>query len=141
MSVNAAPLLAEFDAAVYRLTAIKKAAYRFGDRCHVEIETAPGGRIRVTLRAKQSPDDPQCLLGEFRNEVLDQDLREIVAEETEAVRNLLLAQAFSPTSLLDPQGETGDYNEDPLGVRPSDVQKLDRMQAAGRDEKSGTGAR
>ena len=41
------------------------------------------------------------LEGEFRNELLDQDLRETIAEETERVRNLLLAQAFSGLSLTD----------------------------------------
>lgn len=29
----------EFDLAVYRLSAIKKAAYRFGDRFHVQLAT------------------------------------------------------------------------------------------------------
>lgn len=92
----------ELDTAVYRLNAIKKAAYRFGDRCQIEIATAGEGRVRVTLRSHPlRPAALELLAGELRNEVLDQELREVVAQETEAVRNLILAQAFSKTSILD----------------------------------------
>jgi hypothetical protein len=50
------------------------------------------------------------MAGEFCNEVLDQELRETIAEETAGIRNLLLAQAFSKTSLIDPELETADYD-------------------------------
>jgi hypothetical protein len=50
------------------------------------------------------------MAGEFCNEVLDQELREIIAEETVGIRDLLLAQAFSKTSLIDPELETCDYD-------------------------------
>jgi len=63
------------------------------------------------------------LAGEFQNEVLDQELREAVAEETKGIQNLLLAQAFSATSLLDPLGECADEGVDPLNIRSSDRQK------------------
>jgi hypothetical protein len=36
------------------------------------------------------------------------------------VRNLLLAQAFAQTSLLDPQGEQADYHDDPLNISRPD---------------------
>jgi His-Xaa-Ser system protein HxsD len=112
------PAVIHLDPGVYRLTAIKKAAYKFGDRCHVEIESGQaGGPVRVSLTPKRVPGDLPTLCGEFRNEVLDQELREVVAEETQAVRNVLLAQAFSGTALLDPTGEHGDPDEDPLDIR------------------------
>jgi His-Xaa-Ser system protein HxsD len=117
------PVVIELDTAVYRLAAIKKAAYRFGDRCHILIEPAGGTKIRVALTAKRLLDNPQFLAGEFQNEVLDQELREVVAAETEGVRNLILAQAYAQTSLLDPQGDTADYHDDPLGISASDAQK------------------
>lgn len=41
------------------------------------------------------------LVAAFRNEVLDQDLRSIIAKETEAIRNAVLAFAFSKTGLQD----------------------------------------
>lgn len=115
---TAQPHVLSIDPAVYRLTAVKKAAYRFGDRFHIEIEAPAEGPIRVLLTAKSndaavSPD------GEFRNEVLDQELREQVAEETGRIRDLLMAQAFSGVSLTDGTGETADFRADPLGIAAS----------------------
>lgn len=121
MTTKADPTSMEFDSAVYRLEAIKKAAYRFGGRCVAQIEVVRPGCVRVTLEPKNPGDDVGMLVGEFRNEVLDQELREVVAKETEAIRNLIVVQAFSKTSLLDADGETGDIEKDPLGIRKPDV--------------------
>lgn len=110
----------QFDEKVCRLTAIKKAAYRFGGRCFVRIELRDGGRADVTLTPKRPEMELPVIAGEFRNEVLDQELRELVAEETLGVRNLLLAQAFSATSLVDADGETGDPSHDPLAIGIAD---------------------
>jgi His-Xaa-Ser system protein HxsD len=118
-SSGAGQIVFDLDANVYRLAAIKKAAYKFGDRCFVQIETAPSGRVRVVLRPKSATIAGEELKGEFENEVLDQELREVVQQETEAVRNLLLAQAFSATSLIDPTGECDGYSDDPLQIRES----------------------
>ena len=111
----------EFDSAVYRLEAVKKAGYRFGARCGVQIEVASPERVRVTLQPKSVSEDANALEAEFRNEVLDQELREVVAKETEAVRNLIVLQAFSKTSLLARDGETGTVENDPLGIKQPDA--------------------
>src|SRR5262245_45030999 len=105
----------EFDLGVYRLSAIKKAAYRFAGQFDVQIAPIADSRVRVSLsrKANAATDiDPMCL----PNEVLDQELREVVADETKGIRDLLLAQAFSGLPLVDPIGENADYREDPLGI-------------------------
>jgi His-Xaa-Ser system protein HxsD len=110
-----------FDTAIYRLEAVKKAAYRFGSRCFVKLDVS--GPAQVVVQLEQKPGGKENLVqvrGDFQTEVLDQELREVVAHETDAVRNLLLAQAFSRTALLDPIGETSDFREDPLGIRTPD---------------------
>lgn len=109
-----------FDTAIYRLTAIKKAAYRFSDRATFAIEPGPGNTVTVRLSAMDRLTNLDRLEADFTTEVLDQDLREIVAAETETVRNLILAQAFSQTSLLDPVGEQANYLADPLGIARPD---------------------
>jgi His-Xaa-Ser system protein HxsD len=43
--------------------------------------------------------DADVLLADFRNEVLDQVLRERIRDETQDTRNLILAAAFSSTGL------------------------------------------
>jgi His-Xaa-Ser system protein HxsD len=106
----------EFDTTVYRLNAVKKAAYRFGDRFHAKIEMVGPSRVRVELIPKTGTVDLPAQVREFCNEVLDQELRETVAKETETVRNLLLAQAFSATSLIDAVGDEGSYKDDPKNI-------------------------
>jgi hypothetical protein len=46
------------------------------------------------------------MAGEFCNALLDQTLREIVSQESEAERNLILAHALSRTTLIHPELET-----------------------------------
>ena len=111
----------EFDTGVYRTRAVQKAAYKFGDRLHFHVDVcgpknAEPRRLRVTLSLRQD-GDLDFLAGEFANEVLDQELREVVAEETRPLRDILMAQAFSAVSLLDEEGDEGDYREDPKGIR------------------------
>jgi len=116
---NPQPHVLTIDPVVYRLAAVKKAAYRFGDRFHIEIEAPAGGLIRVSLTSKTGGADDASPGGEFRNEVLDQELREQVADETGRIRDLLMAQAFSGVSLTDNAGETADFRADPLGIAAS----------------------
>lgn len=92
-----------FDAAVYAVDSVKKAAYRFLDRFAPDIEIR-GGEIVCRLvfddRTLEA-DLIQAILAEFRKEVLDQDLRRAIAEETSPVRNTVLALAFAPSNLQD----------------------------------------
>jgi His-Xaa-Ser system protein HxsD len=104
-----------FDLSIYRLSAIQKAAYRFTGPFRVELDRVNETKVRVRLvpHAGHSPSiDPNTL----PNEVLDQELRETVADETRGVRELLLAQAFSNLPLTDPVGENADYRDDPLKI-------------------------
>ena len=114
------PITFECDTAIYRLSAIKKTAYKFADRCHFEI-SLDGTRAVVRLHVKHASLNQNSLERDFKNELLDQELREELAQETASIRNLLIAQAFSATSLLDPLGETGNEEADPLQIRPSDA--------------------
>lgn len=84
---------------IYSLEATQKAAYRFIDR--------------LTIIINESGDDWQCeiepvpgrsekfneYLSDFKRELLDQQLRKQIREETESVRNLILAYAFSRSGL------------------------------------------
>jgi His-Xaa-Ser system protein HxsD len=98
-----------FDTALYRSNAVKKAAYKYGGLFYVLISHR-SDLIEVRLKPKETCTLPDAVVGEFCNEVLDQELRETVAEETTGIRDLLLAQAFSKTTLIDPELETGEYD-------------------------------
>lgn len=111
-------LVLNVDSHVYRLSAIKKAAYRFSDRCTIQINATHADGIRVQLEfGNLNLDvDVKRIEQEFWKEALDQELREQIAAETEAVRNLILAQAFSQLPLLDSNGELAEFRDDPMGI-------------------------
>lgn len=97
-----------FDKRVYSVNAVKQAAYRFLDGFTTDI-TMEAEEIRCSLTFKDSvtEEKAQRLVNEFKNEVLDQDLRERLKAETEGVRNLILAHAFSKTGLIDNESFPG----------------------------------
>ncbi|MGO9518092.1 MAG: hypothetical protein ACLPND_13695, partial [Candidatus Korobacteraceae bacterium] len=59
------------DASIYRLSAVKKAAYKFGNEFQCLIATSDDGSIAVVLKPKIQVDDLEHAAGEFCNEVLD----------------------------------------------------------------------
>jgi His-Xaa-Ser system protein HxsD len=93
----------QIDATVYSLDAIKKTAYKFADRASVIIKST-GQTISVTFNfvGEHAKGDPNQVLSDFCNELLDQDLRDVVKKETAALRNVLIAHAFSRSSLAEP---------------------------------------
>lgn len=95
-----------FDANVHSVDAVQRAAYRFSDRLSCEVSNG-GGSIEVVLHLDEDAD-AETLVAEFRNEVLDQVLRERIRSETEDVRKLILAMAFSQTRLADPGSAQSD---------------------------------
>lgn len=87
----------------YSLNAMKKASYKFSSEFSVKLEKIDDEKIKVDFEFNPKVDDEvrADLIRQFHNELLDQDLREIVFKETEGVRNLILAHAFSKTTLIE----------------------------------------
>jgi His-Xaa-Ser system protein HxsD len=116
MTIEAAPSDAPFalvsgcihtkvDARVYRLTAVQKAAYRLAARCTVVIGAACEHLLPITLTfaSTVTENEARQLAQLFFRELLDQELREKIGEETAALRALILAHAFSKTDLVNRQ--------------------------------------
>ena len=89
-----------FDASMHSADAIQRAAYRLSDRLSCDL-IAEGDTLRCTLHLPPESGDVPSVVADFRNEVLDQTLRERIRNETQEVRNLILALAFSNTGLVD----------------------------------------
>ncbi len=102
-------LVVRFDPAIYRPSAVKKAAYKYGGLFSILIEESEKSTV-VSLKPTADCQNPAEAAGQFCNEVLGQELREEIAAETRGVRDLLLAHAFSRTSLIDSEMETAEYN-------------------------------
>jgi His-Xaa-Ser system protein HxsD len=91
----------DFDLTSFSLEAIKRAAYRCSDRFAFDV-SALGNTAACTLifDDAKSPEFVQLAVSSFRKEVLDQDLRQTIRAETETIRNVILAHAFSRTGLV-----------------------------------------
>jgi His-Xaa-Ser system protein HxsD len=89
-----------FDRSTASLDAVQRAIYRLSDRMSCDISMADNA-VQVVIHPSDPDADVDGLLGDLRNEVLDQELRERVRAETSDVRNLVLALAFSKTGLTE----------------------------------------
>jgi His-Xaa-Ser system protein HxsD len=102
-------LVLEFDAVAYPVSTVQKACYRFTNIASFEIQQQKRGDRDIVLvtaqaLAAKSEDGLEHLGQLVRNEALDQSLREQIRQQTEGVRNLVLAHAFSRTGLIVPDG-------------------------------------
>lgn len=88
---------------IYSIEAVKKAAYKFADRTSVIISPSSESTVTVAFNfvGNHSQSCPEQVISDFCNELLDQDLREIIKREAGPLRNLILAHAFSKTSLAE----------------------------------------
>jgi His-Xaa-Ser system protein HxsD len=90
-----------FAASTASVDAIQRAAYRFSDRLSCEL--IPGhDEYRCVLVPISDDQDIRALVADFRTEVLDQVLRERIRTETEPIRTMILAHAFSRTGVIEP---------------------------------------
>lgn len=89
----------DLDQSVYSLEAVQKAAYRFIDRLTVLISQSEGV-IACDIDMIVGRDDLlDPILADFKRELLDQQLRVQIKNETTDVRNLILSHAFSRSGL------------------------------------------
>jgi His-Xaa-Ser system protein HxsD len=91
----------DFAAETTSIDAIQRAAYRFCDRFSLEL--VPGEGTHPCLLRPVGELDLDAEVESFRTEVLDQTLRERIRAETEPIRTMILAQAFSRTGVVDPK--------------------------------------
>jgi His-Xaa-Ser system protein HxsD len=87
---------------LFSIESVIKAAYRFTDRLSFEFLVIPGG-LQVVVAPLSGTDISEVgkLISKFKVEVLDNDLRLRIGQETAPLRNAILAYAFSKTGLQD----------------------------------------
>ena len=91
----------KFDLAVFSVDAVKAACYRFMDRFSPDIEIRDGAICcLLQFDSKLAEVSVASEIENLKKEVLDQELRLKVKNETEPIRNLILAHAFSKTGLI-----------------------------------------
>lgn len=90
----------------YSLETVKKTCYRFSSSHFYQLES-DGHQAKIIFHFPSTitSTEEQEIVERFHQDILDQDLREIVSRETEVARNLILANAFSQTDLVESEDE------------------------------------
>jgi His-Xaa-Ser system protein HxsD len=114
--LDTAHLAIPVDVSIFSIEAVIRSAYKLTDRCFtfVEKSSARDTETTVYLVGRSKSADLSALALEFRNELVDQQLRCQLEAQFKDVRTLITAQAFSEGNLVDVEADEGDYREDPL---------------------------
>ena len=87
--------LIKIDLSVYDAETLKKTIYKFADKFSADLNKN-GSSLTVGLIPKNKEAfDFNDIKAQFLDELLDQDLRKIIASETEDIRNVIVAKAFA----------------------------------------------
>jgi His-Xaa-Ser system protein HxsD len=108
------------DASLYSKDSLFKCLYWYGDKFHTNISFYNETTYRVSIKPINENDLSEDRLNEIlfklERDLIDFNLRDIVSKETQNVRDLLIAKAFSNGEFDElPPGEVSD----PLGFKIS----------------------
>ncbi len=108
------------DTSLYSKDSIFKCLYWYGDKFHANLSFADSNTYRVSVKpistTQLSSDELENLLLKLERDLVDFNLRDIVTKETQNVRDLLIAKAFSNGEFDElPPGEVSD----PVGFNPN----------------------
>jgi len=89
-----------FDTKLFSVETIKRALYRFGDRYAFDL-TMSEGCLVISLPANRSlTETSDDIAAKVKAAVIDQDLRDALTLQTQNIRTLILAHAFSNTGAV-----------------------------------------
>ena len=98
------------DPSLYSKDSIFKCLYWYGDKYHTNVSFADSNTFRISIKPistiQLSQLEQENLLLKLERDLVDFNLRDIVTKETQNVRDLLIAKAFS----------NGEFDEQPPGV-------------------------
>lgn len=101
------------DTALYSKDSIFKCIYWYGDKFHANVSFADSNTYRISVKSMStvqlSSVELENLLMKVERDLVDFNLRDIVTKETQNVRDLLIAKAFSNGEFDElPPGEVSD---------------------------------
>lgn len=93
----------DIDTRVYRICAVKKAAYRVAHKCTIALGAPDGDTLPLSVSFRPGTTDEAVdrALQLFHRQLLDEELRATIHAETDALRALILAQAYSRANLIE----------------------------------------
>ena len=106
---------------VYDDDSIARAAHEFTARCTVSVaDAASGENWQVSFSRPIKLETLESIASDFSRSVLDFTLRSRLRKQTDALRNVIIAQAFSRTNLVSPDLDDVQPGEDPSGFSVPD---------------------
>jgi His-Xaa-Ser system protein HxsD len=112
------------DTTLYSKDSIFKCLYWYGDKFHTNVSLADSNTYRVSVKpistTQLSSNELENLLLKVERDLVDFNLRDIVTKETQNVRDLLIAKAFSNGEFDElPPGEVSD----PVGFNVNQIRE------------------
>lgn len=86
----------EISGKVYCKEAVLECGYKFTDRCWIHITHSTGSTIKVHLAARDKNTNLQDVAKEFRNALIDYQLRVDLDQKMRPMRELIIRKAFFP---------------------------------------------
>ena len=84
----------ELDSLMYTKSTVLKSTYKFTDRAYIYIDKNMEKQEFIIYFTSKNNLSIDVLSGEFMNELLDQELRSVVLEQTLKVRDVIVARAL-----------------------------------------------
>jgi His-Xaa-Ser system protein HxsD len=94
-------LVIKIDLLVYDKLAALKTCYLFQDRCHASLEPETDSILNATLIPKNESLDLREIEKQFRDELIDQQIRLENDKLFSEIRKMIVEQAFRPISYKD----------------------------------------
>jgi His-Xaa-Ser system protein HxsD len=106
------------DTTIYSQPALLRTCYKFTDRAYLYLSRDEHSRdcVVVSVGLKTEKGSIAELMGNLCNELVDQQIRQDLADEAGPVRAMIVAQAFSEGNLTDADRDAGDYEADPRNI-------------------------
>lgn len=83
------------DLNIYNVEAVKRAIYKFADKFSADLKRDADSLTISLIPKDQNSFDFENIRAQLLDEILDQDLRATIANETEDIRNVIVAKAFA----------------------------------------------
>jgi len=120
--VNEGSLRLVIDGKLYNDRVLHKCFYWYSSDYSIDISTENTSFYRVTLTPnnKHTHDEWEHVIQKIKRDLTDFKLRDIVSQETQTIRELIVAKAFAYYELQEtPQTPISD----PVGFNPENVQE------------------
>lgn len=92
----------DLDVHLYSRDAILNTAYLFTSKCYVDLRSYGDKTAEVVFTQKPNSElELDAIVKDFLNELIDQQLRVNIDQETKAIKELIIKEAFAPLDTIE----------------------------------------